>query len=174
MAVESSLTLHKNMIDLNSIALHPEFPQKAWVIVEQPRNEPYRFSYDPVSKTFTRTSSKSLIYDRGFSGVYGWIGGTGIPPAPHHDVLLFTRQFPAVGSILVGHICGVFLRQDNDHKFVAVDDEIRGTMTIADLSALERVFYDELLRLYPRIDEGEGWHGAEVAYSYLIQGPSHD
>jgi hypothetical protein len=162
------------MQEVYSISLHPEFPQKVWVIVEQPRNEPYRFSYDPVGKTFSRTSFNSLIYDRGFSGVYGWIGGSGVPLAPHHDVLLITRQYPSVGDMLVGHICGVFLRQDNDHKFVAVDDEIRGNMTTADLSALDKAFYDELLRLYPRVEEGEGWHRAEVAYSYLLKGPSHD
>jgi hypothetical protein len=162
------------MQEVYSISLHPEFPQKVWVIVEQPRNEPYRFSYDPVGKTFSRTSFNSLIYDRGFSGVYGWIGGSGVPPAPHHDVLLITRQYPSVGDMLVGHICGVFVRQDNDHKFVAVDDEIRGNMTTADLSALDKAFYDELLRLYPRVEEGEGWHRAEVAYSYLLKGPSHD
>lgn len=161
-------------MDFHSLALHPEFPQKVWVVVEQPRNEPNRFSYDPVSQTFARSSSKSLLYDRGFGGAYGWIGGSGVPPGPHHDVLLFTRRSPSVGEVLLGHICGVFLRNDHDHKFVAVDDEIRGEMGKADISALDRVFYDELIRLYPRIDEGEGWFGAEVAVSYLLQGPSHD
>jgi len=36
-------------MDINSITYHPEYPQKAWVVVEQPRNEPERFVYDPVS-----------------------------------------------------------------------------------------------------------------------------
>lgn len=161
-------------MDLNSVQLHPEYPQKVWVIVEQPRNEPHRFSYDPVSQTFSRSSHKSLIYDRGFSGVYGWIGGTGAPPAPHHDVLLFTNRFPAPGEILLGHICGVFLRQDNDHKFVAADNEIRRNMAAADLASLDQVFQDELLRLYPRVGEGEGWFGAEVAFSRLLKEPFHD
>lgn len=161
-------------MDFNSITLHPEFPQKVWVIVEQPRNEPHRFLYDPTSQTFSRSSHKSLIYDRGFSGVYGWIGGTGVPPAPHHDVLLFTKQFPAVGEILIGHICGVFLRQDNDHKFVAADDAIRRSMTSADLLSLDKALYDELLRLYPRVDEGEGWFGAEVAFLHLLKKSLHD
>lgn len=161
-------------IDFNSIALHPEFPQKVWVIVEQPRNEPHRFSYDSASQTFFRSLHKSLIYDRGFSGVYGWIGGTGVPPGPHHDVLLFTTQFPAAGEILVGHVCGVFLRQDNDHKFVAVDDEMRDTMKMADLSSLDQASYHELLRLYPRVDKGEGWFGAEIAFSYLSIKAFHD
>ena len=26
-------------MDFSSVTLHPEFPQKVWVIVEQPRNE---------------------------------------------------------------------------------------------------------------------------------------
>jgi hypothetical protein len=115
-----------------------------------------------------------LIYDRGFSGVYGWIGGTGVPPAPHHDVLLFTRQSPAVGEILAGYICGVFLRRDHDHKFVAVDHEIRRNLATADLQALEQALYDELLCLYPRLYEGEGWFGAEIAFSHLLKKSLHD
>jgi inorganic pyrophosphatase len=162
------------MMDLNSINLHPEFPQKVWVIVEQPRNEPHRLSYNPANQTFSRSQHKSLIYDRGFSGAYGWIGGTGVPPAPHHDVLLFTKQFPTVGEILLGHICGVFLRQDNDHKFVAIDDPMRQNMTTVDLSALNQGLLDELLRLYPRVEEGEGWFGAQVAFSHLLKKPFHD
>ena len=72
------------------------------------------------------------------------------------------------GEILVGHICGVFLRRDNDHKFVAADDEIRRNMKTADLLSLDKVFYEELIRIYPRVGEGEGWFGAEVAFSHLI------
>lgn len=162
------------MIDFSSVTLHPEFPKKVWVIVEQPRNEPDRFSYDPTHKSFHRTSYKSLIYTRGFSGVYGWVGGSGIPPNPHHDVLLFTNLTPSVGNILAGHICGVFIRQDHDNKFVAMDDEIRNSMTTADLSSLRDDLYNELLRLYPRIDEGEGWNNAEVAFSNLLKQPLHD
>lgn len=154
--------------------LHPEFPHKVWVVVEQPRNEMYRFIYDPASETFSRSTIKSLIYVRGFSGVYGWIGGTGIPPGLHHDILLFTRQYPACGDFLTGHICGVFLRQDNDHKFVAVDEEIRQRMTGADLSFLEKAHYNELLQLYPRVDEGEGWYGVKVAISQLLKKPLHE
>ena len=162
------------MLDFSSVTLHPEFPQKVWVIVEQPRNEPDRFSYDHLSKSFYRTAYKSLIHARGFSGVYGWIGGCGIPPSEHHDVLLFTNQSPSFGDLLMGHICGVFIRRDNDHKFVAVDDEIRNSMATADLSSLRKDLYDELLRLYPRVDEGEGWHGAEIAFSQLLKQPLRD
>lgn len=147
----------------------------AWVVVEQPRDEPYRMSYDPASETFSRSSYLSLDHKKGFSvGVYGWIGGSGLPPEPHHDVILLTRQSPFCGDILLGHICGVFLMKSNDHKFVAVDDEIRRGMATADMASLDKISRDELMRLYPRVDEGEGWFGAEVAFSYLLQKPLHD
>ena len=159
---------------LDSIRLHPEFPNKVWVIVEQPRNEMYRFVFDPVSNTFSRSSIKSLVYVRGFSGVYGWVGGSGLPPAPHRDILLFTKQYPSCGDIVLGHDCGVFLRQDNDNKFLAVDNEIRQSMSAPDITFLDKSYYDELLRLYPRIDEGEGWYGSEVAISQLLKKPLHN
>ena len=156
-------------MNINSIELHPEFPAKVWVVVEQPRNEPDRYRYDRVSQTFSRTSHKTIAYERGVSDnrAYGWIGGSGIPPEPHHDVLLVTRQAPSVGSVLLGYICGVFLRHDHDNKFIAVDDEIRRTMVKMDIAALDDVDYQGLLRLYPRVGAGEGWFGADVAYSYL-------
>jgi hypothetical protein len=160
------------MMDFSSVTLHPEYPHKVWVIVEQPKNETDRYGYDPVSQSFYRKPYKAL--SRGFSGVYGWIGGSGIPPAPHHDVLLFTNQSPTFGDILVGHICGVFIRQDNDHKFVAVDDEIRSHLAAADLLSLGQERYDELLRQYPRVDEGEGWYNAEIAFSHLLKPPLHE
>lgn len=161
-------------MDFRSVTLHPEYPQKVWVIVEQPRDEPDRFAYDPVSQSFYRTPYKSLLFARGFSGVYGWIGGSGIPPDLHYDVMLFTVQFPAFGDILEGYICGVFIRKDRDNKFAAVDGEIRKKMASADLSCLSRNLYEELLRLYPRMDEGEGWFGAETAFSFLLKKPEHD
>jgi hypothetical protein len=164
-------------MEINSIGLHSQYPEKVWIIVEQPQNEPFRIKYDPVSQTFSRTSIRSLIFERGvklgFSShsVYGWIGGTGIPPAPHHDVILLTTQSPAIGDILLGTICGVFLRHDQDHKFVAIDDEISRSMAKMDIECLDAIYYQELLRMYPRIGEGEGWFGADVAFTYLRKKP---
>lgn len=159
---------------LTSISLHPEFPKKAWIIVEQSRNEPYRFIFNSASNTFSRSSFKSLVYERGFSGVYGWVGGSGSPPEPHHDILLLTNQFPSCGDIVLGHVCGVFLREDNDNKFLAVDDEIRQSMSAPDIKFLDKSYYEELLRLYPRIGDGEGWHGSEVAIALLLKKPLHN
>ena len=163
------------MVDIKTLSLHPDFPEKVWVVVEQPRNEPYRFSYDPISGTFMRTTYKSLIYNRGFSGAYGWLGGMGAPPEPHYDILLLTTQNPQPGDILLGYICGAFYRRDGDHKFVALDAELRNTVARADLASLDNTTYDELMRLYPQINENEGWRGAEEALSYLKQNkPAHD
>lgn len=156
-------------MDLHTITLHPGFPQQVWVVIEQPRHAPYRFEYDPVTNTFTATAYKSLFYDRGFSGAYGWIGGSGVPPGPHFDVMLLTDQTLRPGDVVVGHICGVFVRNDGDHKFVALDSKRCKQAAQADLSALDAETNAELRRLYPFIGENEGWFGAEVAQSYLQQ-----
>ena len=63
-----------------SVVLHPEYPDKVWIVVEQPRDEPMR--YEPVTGTFGRSVDRSLLYHRGFSGAYGWVGA-----AYAHDYL---------------------------------------------------------------------------------------
>ncbi len=154
-------------MSINSIGLHPDFPEKVWVIVEQPRDEPYRFAYDPTSQTFTPTTYKSLFYGRGFRGVYGWMSGSGTPPQSHYDVMLLTNQNPRPGDVLEGFICGVFFRRDGDHKFVALDVELRHTVASPDLAALDEATYKHLMDLYPDVGEGEGWCGAAIACAHL-------
>ena len=58
---------------------------------------------------------------------------------------------------------------DNDNKFLAVDEEIGCSMARMDLSCLDESFYQEVLQLYPRVGEGEGWFGTDVAYAYLLK-----
>ena len=154
-------------MNVPTVSLHPDFPEKVWVVVEQPRSEPHRLRYDRVSGSFERTPHKSLMFERGFSGAYGWVGGLGTPPEPHLDILLLTHQNPQPGNVLLGVICGVFYRGDGDHKLVALDAERRAEMTGADIDALDKPTQDELLRLYPDVREHEGWHGAEEARAYL-------
>ncbi|HEX7327415.1 MAG TPA: hypothetical protein VF428_02615 [Casimicrobiaceae bacterium] len=156
-------------LDINTLALHPRHPERAWVVVEQRKGEPQRFAYDPVARMFVVTEWRSLLHVRGFRGVYGWIGGTGIPPDPHFDVLLYTDSDPQPGAILDGAICGVFFRGDGDHKFLTVDDAWAGRMAKIDLSALPAEVIAELNNLYPRFDptRGEGWFGADVAVAHL-------
>jgi inorganic pyrophosphatase len=160
---------------IETIQLHLEFPEKVWVIVEQPRDEPIRLAYDPATRTFQPTTYKSLMYHRGFRGAYGWIGGSGTPPGPHFDVMLLTDQNPRPGDVLEGYICGVFFRRDGDYKFVVLDVELRHTVSFPDLSALDEETYKNLTGIYPEIGEGEGWLGAAVAHEYLRKNQaSHD
>ena len=153
-------------MNLATIGLHPDFPEKVWVVAEQPKSEPYRLRYDRASGSFERTSYKSLLFERGFGGVYGWIGGLGTPPEPHLDILLLTHQNPQPGDVLLGVICGVFYRDDGDHKLVALDAQ-QQPVTRAGFFALDSATQDELRRLYPNVRENEGWHGAEEARAYL-------
>lgn len=159
--------------DINSLQLHPRFPERVWVVVEQRKGERQRIAYDAVAQTFVVTERLSLLHVRGFRGVYGWLGGTGIPPDPHFDVLMLTDSDPQPGAILEGAICGVFFRGDSDHKFVAVDDAWASRMTKLDLDALPGDVRSELLGLYPVVDpsKGEGWFGAKAAIAYLRANP---
>jgi len=143
--------------------------------VEQPRDEPIRLAYDPESQTFKPTLYKSLIHHRGFQGCYGWIGGSGIPPQPHFDVLFLTDRGTAPGDVLEGYICGVFIRRDGDHKFVVLDAKLRHTVLSPDLSALDKSTCENLTSVYPEIGEGEGWFDAKFAQEYLRKNhASHD
>src|SRR4051794_2427164 len=108
------------MIDFRVLSLHPGFPDQVWVVVEQPAHEPYRLAYDPGQGAFVRTGVRSLPHARGFSGAYGWIGGLGMPPGPHFDVLLVTRTAWEAGAVVPAYLCGVFYRHDGDHKLVAL------------------------------------------------------
>lgn len=154
-------------MDIKAVPLHPDFPEKVWIVVEQPANEEYRLAYDPVHETFIRTNIKSLSHARGFSGVYGWIGGLGTPPEKHFDVFLVTKRKPRAGDILSGYICGVFYRRDGDHKLVALDVDLITTVERADLACFDKATYTEVTRLYPEVGKNEGWYGAEEARSYL-------
>lgn len=154
-------------MDFRTAPLHPEFPHLVWVVVEQPAGEPCRLKYDPEQGVFLPTTRRSLFHARGFSGTYGWVGGLGMPPAPHQDVLLVTRRQTCPGEVLLGRTCGLFLRADGDHKLVALDEALVLAGTEPDLAALAPGDYQELIRLYQRLDPGEGWYGAAAARAFL-------
>ena len=161
--------------NLRQLSLHPEYPDKAWIVIEQPPGELFRIQFNPVNNSFERTVLRSLVYERGFSGAYGWIGGTGLPPAPHFDVLLFTRLDLKPGDIIPGHICGVFLHNSGDHKFVALDDVHLAFFGTNDLHGLPPDTQSELFGVYPRVGADEGWYGCPFARDFLVHNqPSHD
>lgn len=128
-----------------------------------------------IGNQFRLTDVRSLAFVRDFGGVYGWITGTGLPPEPHYDVLLFTERSPRPGDVLEGLLCGMFLRGDGDHKFVAIDRETWGEQCLPDMEHLPPDLVGQLYRLYPRVAEGEGWFGREIAAKHLREvPPSHD
>ena len=162
-------------MNYGALTKHADYPFRVSVVVEQPRGLETRMGYDVAKGGFYRTESRHLLFVRGFTGVYGWIAGTGVPPAPHWDILLFTEQEVPLGGCIDGNICGVFYRADGDHKFVAVDDALRACMTAADIAALPPDKHRELLALYPKVGDGEGWRTAEEARRILSKiEPLHD
>jgi inorganic pyrophosphatase len=157
---------------IKDLTYHPQHPQKVWVVVEQPRNEPFRLRFDPASETFSRRDYKTL--DRKFQGVYGWIGGTGTPPDPHLDVFLSTHQDPQPGAILAGLVIGIFFRADGDHKVAAIDEDWAATLSQPDISSLDEQTRANLFSQYPRVEENEGWYGTQAACAFLMDYPVSD
>lgn len=152
---------------LRDLRLHPDFPDKVWVVVEQPARERYRLEFDPATEHFIRTAYLALSYSRGWSGAYGWVGGLGTPPEGHTDVYLVTRKPTQPGDIMAGCVCGVFFRSDGDHKLVALDADLIDTVERADIACLDRATLAELYALYPVWHHGEGWFGVDQARAYL-------
>lgn len=152
---------------IKDIRYHSQHPKMVWVVVEQPRDEPYRLKFDPTSETFYRTEKKCLGYERGSRNPYGWIGGSGTPPSSHLDVMFLTLQNPQPGEVLAGVVIGIFFRHDGDHKIVAIDETWAATLTEPDFSCLDADTYAKLISTYPRVGENEGWFGAETARTYL-------
>lgn len=154
---------------------HLAFPDYVFVVVEQPRNEPKRIRFDPEAQCFIRTDALSLMHVRGFTGLYGWISGTGMPPGPHYDVMVVTDVDAKPGDVVVAAICGMFRRADGDHKFVAVTPGIWNRMATADLSALPAERHAEVLRVYPHVGAGESWEDGAAARLHLATVlPTHD
>lgn len=160
-------------MDPRTMQQHDASPQMIWTVIEQPPGTEYRFDYLPDDNQYRMTQSKSLFYDRGFSGAYGWVGGLGYPPGPHFDVILITKRRLNCGDVVSAYLCGVFFRSDGDHKLVALDEELRVTVLHPDITALDAATLEELYKLYPWIGEGEGWFGSQEAQTYLQQEEGH-
>lgn len=156
-------------MSLQDLLLHPDFPRRVWVVVEQPAHEEFRIQYDPVSEQFVRSNVKSLPFARGWSGAYGWVGGLGTPPGRHLDVYLVTWKETAPGEIIAACVCGIFYRRDHDHKLMALDVELEGTVERPDLACFDATRCAEVMALYPTVASQEGWYGAAEAQAYLIQ-----
>ncbi len=129
------------------------------MIIEQTYKYPMRMKYHPETGEFTEREHKSLQYERNFTKPYGWIKESGTPPFPHWDCILMSNKEYELGDEVEIKVIGVFQRADFDHKYV-VAEVAREIDDITELTEAER---NELNKLYPRVGEGEGWFGKEVA-----------
>ena len=129
------------------------------MIIEQTYKYPMRMVYNHETGEFVESEYRSLQYERNFMKPYGWIKESGTPPLPHWDCILMTDKEHELGEEIAIKVIGVFKRNDYDHKYVVVE----ATRKIDDISELEITEREELNKLYPRIREGEGWFGKEMA-----------
>lgn len=134
------------------------------MIVEQTKQYSKRMRYDPETNSFYEGKHESLMHFRQFLQPYGWIKESGTPPQPHWDVILMTEKAFDLGDEIEVKVIGVFKRDDGDHKFIAVEKH----RSIDDFSQLDDCEKNDLFRLYPRVDAGEGWFGREDAENTMI------
>lgn len=129
------------------------------MVIEQTKAYPKRMEYVPETNSFQETDSYSLFHVRNFHQPYGWIKESGTPPQPHWDVILMSDKDFNLGDEVEVQIIGVFMRNDGDHKYLAVEK----TRGIDDIEQLEQSEKEDLTRLYSCRHEGEGWFGKDAA-----------
>lgn len=127
--------------------------------IEQTYTYPKRMKYLADFDTFIEKDCSSLSYDRNVKQPYGWIKESGTPPCKHLDVIIMTDREYELGDEDEVRIIGVFCRNDGDHKLVGV----RKDRDINDFSELSDTEKENMHRLYPKEDAGEGWFGRERA-----------
>ena len=127
--------------------------------IEQTFAYPKRMKYISKTDSFIEKDCDSLSYVRNVRQPYGWIKESGTPPCDHLDVIIMTDRDFELGEEVRVKIIGVFCRNDGDHKLVGVllDRDIE------DFSQLTATEKEDMHRLYPREDKGEGWFGRERA-----------
>ncbi len=127
--------------------------------IEQTFAYPKRMKYLPATDSFMEKDCDSLSYVRNVRQPYGWLVESGTPPCEHLDVIVMTDKEYRLGDTEPVRIIGVFLRGDGDHKLVGVPLN----REMEDFSQLPDAEREDLRRLYPREDKGEGWFGREAA-----------
>lgn len=131
--------------------------------IEQTSAYPKRMKYIAETDSFREKDSDSLSYVRKVMQPYGWIKESGTPPGDHLDVILMTDKAYELGDEERVKIIGVFCRKDGDHKLVGVLQD----STVEDFCGLSPKEKEDLHRLYPREDAGEGWFGRTVAETVI-------
>ena len=126
------------------------------IIIEQTQEYKNIMEFDPIKKVFNATKFKSLAYVRNFPHPYGWIKESGTPPGPHLDVILLSSKKYELGDEATIKIVGCFVRNDGDNKLIGILPERLETDFI-ELPEYEKA---DLRKLYPHVNDGEGWYGA--------------
>lgn len=129
------------------------------VKIEQTYRQPNRMKYIPQTDSFVEKDVKSLSYERNVRQPYGWIVESGTPPCRHLDSYVMSDKEYRLGDQIRVRIIGVFQRRDGDHKLVGVPED----REIQDFSELTAAEQEEMRRLYPREEPGEGWFGRRRA-----------
>lgn len=146
---------------------HPALPDRAWVVVLQPRAEPYRLAFDPASRTFRATSDLSRLHERGFDGVYGWISGLGEPPGEHLPALVLTRDDPQPGDLLEAGVHGLMRRAGGRSVVLAIDTGCTPAHGAVDLTELP-LSTRTLLARVPAGGASASWLDGADARRYLL------
>lgn len=129
------------------------------VKIEQTYRQAKRMKYIAQTDSFIEKNVKSLSYEREVRQPYGWIKESGTPPCEHLDIYVMTDKEYRLGDEDRVKIIGVFQRNDGDHKLVGVLED-RETEDFSELTESEK---EDMRRLYPRVDLGEGWFGRQRA-----------
>lgn len=127
--------------------------------IEQTFAYPKRMKYIAKTDSFIAKPGDSLSYKRNVRQPYGWLKESGTPPCEHLDVIIMTDKEYELGDEDKVKIIGAFCRNDGDHKLVGVCLD----RNIEDFSELTNEEKEDMHRLYPREDVGEGWFGRERA-----------
>ena len=126
-------------------------------IIEQTFSYPKRMKYIAKTNSFIEKDCDSLSYVRNVRQPYGWIKESGTPTNAHLDVIIMTDREYTLGDAVKIKVIGVFCRNDGDHKLVGVLEN----RNINDYSELAESEKQDMHRLYPIEDTGEGWFGRE-------------
>ena len=149
------------------IELHPDSPARAWVVVRQPKVEPDRMDFDPATRCFAPTGEPSLLHQRGFDGVAGWLVGLGEPPGEHLRALVLTTADPGPGVRLEVGVHGLVGDEKGRPAILGIDLRHIPCHGAVDLEALPRPLSWMLEALSQTAAPALDWRGGPAARAYL-------
>ena len=144
----------------------PAPPILVYVVVENPRGSTERVVYNEGRHEFVPTGE---VFPAPLPIHYGWIPHTfAEADGDELDAVVIGEGDAAVGSVIVGRPIGALLREDDDHKIVAVRADLASAYgTVIDIG--ERPELRELLEeLFATRSPLKGWGSAAEARSMIL------